>query len=59
VVSNATAAFDRTGPDGIRHPAELVHAMALSDLHGEFATVVDSASALASLAPRHLERTAR
>jgi nicotinamidase-related amidase len=59
VVSNATAAFDRTGPDGVRHPAELVHAMALSDLHGEFATVIDSAWALASLASRRPERTAR
>jgi nicotinamidase-related amidase len=59
VVSNATAAFDRTGPDGVRHPAELVHAMALSDLHGEFATVIDSGSALASLASRGFERTAR
>jgi len=33
VVSDATATFDRMGPDGIRYPAELVHAMALSDLH--------------------------
>jgi len=46
VVSDATAAFDRVGPDGIRYPAELVHAMALSDLHGEFATVVDTESVL-------------
>lgn len=49
VVSDATATFDRVGPDGIRHPAERVHQMALSDLHGEFATVVDTATMLATL----------
>ena len=46
VVSDATATFDRVGPDGIRYPAELVHAIALSDLQGEFATVVDTESVL-------------
>jgi nicotinamidase-related amidase len=49
VVSDATAAFDRTGPDGVLYPAETVHAMALSDLHGEFATVVDTATVLSAL----------
>jgi nicotinamidase-related amidase len=49
VVSDATAAFDRVGPDGLKHRAEDVHAMALSDLHGEFATVVDTATALGAL----------
>lgn len=49
VVSDATAAFDRVGPDGITHPAEQIHAIALSDLHGEFATVVDTAEVLAAL----------
>ena len=47
VVSDATATFDRLGSDGIRYPAELVHAMALSDLHREFATIVDTESVLA------------
>ena len=47
VVSDATAAFDRTGPDGVLYPAELVHAMALADLHGEFADVVDTRAAIA------------
>lgn len=50
VVSDATAAFDRTGPDGVAHPAELVHQLALSDLHHEFATVVDTRTVIASLA---------
>jgi nicotinamidase-related amidase len=42
VVSDATATFDRVGPDGICYAAEDIHAIALCDLHGEFATVVDS-----------------
>ena len=46
VVSDATATFDRMGPDGILYPAELVHAVALSDLHREFATIVDTDSVL-------------
>ena len=41
-VSDATATFDRVGPDGVKHLAEHIHAIALSDLHGEFATVVDT-----------------
>lgn len=49
VVSDATATFDRTGPDGTTYRAEEVHAMALSDLHGEFATVLDTAAVLAAL----------
>jgi len=49
VVSDATAAFDRLGPDGVRHSAEQIHAIALSDLHGEFATVVDTAAVIAAL----------
>src|SRR5512144_2404590 len=42
VVSDATATFDRIGPDGVAHSAEEIHAIALSYLHGEFATVVDT-----------------
>ena len=49
VVSDGTAAFDRVGPDGIAHRAEQIHAIALSDLHGEFATVLDAAAAIAAL----------
>jgi nicotinamidase-related amidase len=45
-VSDATATFDRTGPDGTLHRAEDVHAMTLANLHGEFATVVDTRSVL-------------
>ena len=56
VVSDATATFDRLGPDGIRYPAELVHAMALSDLHREFATIIDTDSVL-SVVERRLRHS--
>ena len=49
VVSDATATFDRVGPDGIRYPAEQIQAIALSDLHGEFGAVVDTATVLAAM----------
>lgn len=49
VVSDATAAFDRLGPDGVLRSAEQIHAIALSDLHGEFATVVNTAAVIAAL----------
>lgn len=44
VVSDATATFDRTGPDGKHHEAEKVHEMSLVSLHGEFAAVISTAS---------------
>ena len=52
VVSDATATFDRTGPDGVLYPAELVHAMALADLHGEFADVIDTRTLIAETGRR-------
>jgi len=59
VVSDATATFDRVGPDGVEHPAEQIHSIALSDLHGEFATVVDTAAVIAALqVPISLRRAA-
>jgi nicotinamidase-related amidase len=48
-VSDATATFDRTGPDGTLHRAEDIHAMTLANLHGEFATVVETRSVLGML----------
>jgi nicotinamidase-related amidase len=48
VVSDATAAFARRALDGTLRPAEAVHSAALSDLHQEFATVVDTAEILKS-----------
>jgi nicotinamidase-related amidase len=46
VVSDATATFARPTLDGTPRRAETVHAAALSDLHQEFATVVDTAEIL-------------
>lgn len=48
VVSDATATFDNTGPDGKRYGSELLHNVALADLHGEFSTVIDTNTALAA-----------
>jgi nicotinamidase-related amidase len=58
VVSDATATFDRVGPDGVKYPAEAVHALALSDLHGEFATVLDTTTVLDALRPLQPSRRA-
>ncbi len=49
VVSDATAAFDVTGPDGRRHSAEEIHAVSLAVLHGEFAIVTDTETVLRAL----------
>jgi nicotinamidase-related amidase len=46
LLSDATATFDRAGLDGMNRPAAEVHAAALSDLNGEFATVMDTKSLL-------------
>lgn len=43
VVSDATATFDRIGPDGRRWNAETVHAVSLANLHDEFATIASTA----------------
>lgn len=49
IVSDATAAFDMPGYNGKLHPAEEIHAVSLSTLHQEFATVVDSETVLGAL----------
>ncbi len=49
VVSDATATFDREGPDGEHFDAETIHRTALAQLDGEFATIVDSASVRAAI----------
>lgn len=46
LVSDATATFDLTGPDGTIYPAEQVHAMTLANLHEEFATILDTEAVL-------------
>lgn len=58
LVHDACATTNRTGPDGADHDPETVHALSVASMHGEFATAVAAADALALLdadAP-HLER---
>lgn len=47
VVSDGTATFERTGPDGEHYTAEQMHRLALASLHGEFATVRRTSDILA------------
>lgn len=49
VVEDATATFERTGPDGVRYSAEQMHRIALASLHGEFAQVQSADQVLARL----------
>lgn len=49
VVSDATATFDRVGPDGRSYKAEDIHAINLASLDEEFATVVDTEELLKRL----------
>lgn len=49
VVSDATATHDGRTPDGRLIPAETMHEVGLAELHGEFATVVDTAALLERL----------
>lgn len=46
VVADATATFDRVGPDGTLYKAAQVHAISLASLHDEFATVVTTETLL-------------
>ncbi|MGB1111297.1 MAG: cysteine hydrolase family protein, partial [Gammaproteobacteria bacterium] len=39
LVSDATATFDRTGPDGVHYTADEIHRIHLASLHGEFCSV--------------------
>jgi nicotinamidase-related amidase len=49
LVSDATAAFALTGPDGVRHDAETIHRVSLATLHKEFAEIVTTEMVLESL----------
>ncbi len=49
VVEDATATFERRGPDGTHFSADLMHRAALASLHGEFATVRSARDVLAAL----------
>jgi nicotinamidase-related amidase len=49
LVRDATWAYDRIGPDGDLHTAADIHAMTLSNLSGEFATIVTAQEIIAGL----------
>ncbi len=42
LVSDATATFDKVGPDGTKFAAEIIHEIELASLHNEFATVIST-----------------
>ena len=58
VVSDATATFERDGPDGRHYGADEIHRVELATLHREFATIRTSAevisTALAADETRHM-----
>ena len=49
VISDATATFDKWDLDQKLHLAEDVHALSLANMHGEYATVVDTENVLDNL----------
>jgi nicotinamidase-related amidase len=49
LVADACYTFDRTGFDGRTETAETIHAMTLSNLNGEFATIETTDTVLAAL----------
>lgn len=56
VIDDATATFERTGPDGAHHSAEQMHRLALASLHGEFARVMTSARLIADIHAQAMSR---
>ena len=49
-MADACFAFALTDLRGVHHAAEEVHQMALANLHGEYASVIDTGAAIALLA---------
>jgi nicotinamidase-related amidase len=49
VVEDATATFERRGPDGTHYSADLMHRAALASLNGEFAAVRSAQDILAAV----------
>ncbi len=52
VVEDATATFERRGPDGTHYSADLMHAVTLASLAGEFAAVRSARDVLDAMAAR-------
>ena len=49
IVEDATATFDRTGPDGVHYSAEQMHRVELASLHEEVAQVLSARQVLTRL----------
>lgn len=49
LVADATATFDKIGPNNKKYTAEMIHETELASLHGEFATVVETEELLKEL----------
>lgn len=49
IISDATAAFDRTGINGEKYDSEIIHLTALANLNDEFAIVWSSEKLLNEL----------
>ena len=49
LVTDACACTNRIGPDGTDYDADLVHAMTIANLHGEFCTGITTTEALGLL----------
>ena len=49
IVSDATATFDKTGVDGQKYSAEILHETTLASLHKEFATVITTEALINTL----------
>jgi nicotinamidase-related amidase len=49
LVGDATATFDREGPDGQYFSADEIHAVHLASLHNEFCTVQNTDAVLSSV----------
>ena len=48
LVTDATATFDRTGPDGKKYTAEEIHAVHIASLNGEFCEVTTTESLIST-----------
>ena len=46
LIHDACAAMNRIGQDGIDYDADLVHNIAIANLHGEFCTAINTEEAL-------------
>lgn len=49
LIADACATTNRAGPDGVDREPELVHTMAVTNMHGEFCTAIETADVVSLL----------